>query len=97
MVEVSDQEMDIVQNISELTEEEKIQAWANWVRSEVNAALDIYIPISKKSNINVGYYAHIIETLESGDVKDPVLKGGVLLTIDLKFDKPIDITKPRVE
>lgn len=97
MVESIDQETDIVQNISGLNEEEKIQAWANWVRSEVNAALDIYLPISIKSNINVGYYAHVIETLESGDVKDPVLKGGMLLTIDLKFENPIDITKPRVE
>ena len=95
MVKTTDQ--DIVQDLEGLTDEAKDEAWANWVRSEINSALDIYLPISFKSDINVGYYPHIIETLESGEVKDPTLKGGVVLTIDLKFEKPIDITKPRVE
>jgi len=88
---------DIVQDLNGMTEEDKINAWANWIMSEVKAALDIYLPISLNSHINVGYYPHIIETLETGDVKDPILKGGVTLTIDLKFEKPIDITKPRSE
>ena len=88
---------DVVQNLDGMTNEDKVLAWSNWVLSEIKSALDIFLPISSDSYINVGYYPHIIETLESGDVKDPILKGGVLLTIDLKFDKPIDITKPRVE
>jgi hypothetical protein len=95
MVETTDQ--DIVQDLEGMTNEAKDEAWANWVRSEISAALNIYLPISFKSDINVGYYPHIIETLETGDVKDPVLKGGVVLTIDLKFEKPIDITKPRID
>jgi len=88
---------DVVQNLDGMTNEDKVKAWSDWVLSEIKAALDIYLPISLNSHINVGYYPHIIETLETGDVKDPVLKGGVVLTIDLKFDKPIDITKPRTE
>lgn len=91
------EEADVVQNIDGMTNEDKVKAWSDWVLSEIKAALDIYLPISLNSHINVGYYPHIIETLETGDVKDPILKGGVVLTIDLKFDKPIDITKPRVE
>jgi hypothetical protein len=88
---------DVVQNLDGMTNEDKVKAWSAWVMSEIKAALDIFLPISLNSHINVGYYPHIIETLETGDVKDPILKGGVVLTIDLKFDKPIDITKPRVE
>ena len=88
---------DVVQNIDGMTNEDKVKAWSDWVLSEIKAALDIFLPISLNRHINVGYYPHIIETLETGDVKDPILKGGVVLTIDLKFDKPIDITKPRVE
>lgn len=88
---------DVVQNIDGMTNEDKVKAWSDWVLSEIKSALDIFLPISKDSHINLGYYPLIIETLETGDVKDPILKGGVVLTIDLKFDKPIDITKPRVE
>jgi hypothetical protein len=67
--------VETIEEIEELTDEAKTALWANWVRSEINAALDIYLPISLNSHINVGYYPHIIETLESGDVKDPILKG----------------------
>jgi hypothetical protein len=88
---------DVVQSLDGMTDETKVEAWSNWVRSEINAALDVYLPISIDSHINVGYYPHIIETLETGDVKDPVLKGGVILTVNLKFERPIDITKPRTE
>jgi hypothetical protein len=88
---------DVVQNLDGMVNEDKVKAWSDWVMSEIKAALDIYLPISSDSHINVGYYPHIIETLETGDVKDPILKGGVVLTIDLKFEKPIDITKPRTE
>ena len=88
---------DVVQNLDGMANEDKVKAWSDWVMSEIRSALDIYLPISSGSHINVGYYPHIIETLETGDVKDPILKGGVVLTIDLKFDKPIDITKPRTE
>ncbi len=90
-------EKEIVEELEGLTDETKNEIWADWVRSEVNAALDIYLPISLNSHINVGYYPHVIEVLESGEVKDPVLKGGVILTIDLKFEKPIDISKPRID
>jgi len=97
MVNTLNQNEGIVQDVEGLTEEDKLKAWINWVRSEVNAALDIYLPISLDSHINVAYYPRIIEVLESGPVKDPILKAGVVLTIDLKFEKPIDITKPRLE
>jgi hypothetical protein len=88
---------DVVQSLDDMTDETKVETWSNWVRSEINAALDVYLPISINSHINVGYYPHIIETLETGDVKDPVLKGGAILTVNLKFERPIDITKPRTE
>jgi hypothetical protein len=88
---------DVVQNLDGMVNEDKVKAWSDWVMSEIKSALDIYLPISSDSHINVGYYPYIIETLETGDVKDPILKGGVVLTIDLKFEKPIDITKPRIE
>lgn len=82
MVDVKEE---VVQEINEMTDEEKAIAWSNWVRSEVNAALDIYLPVAVSSNINVEYYP-----------KDSSNKDGVVLRIDLKFENSIDITKPRV-
>ena len=88
---------DVVQNIAELSDTEKGEAWASWVRSEVNSALDVYLEKSKSGHINVKYYPHIVEQLESGPQTDDTKADGVQLTVILEFEKPIDLQKPRVE
>jgi hypothetical protein len=87
----------VVEETTELTAEEKAEAWAKWVRSEVNAALDIYIDKAVSGHINVKYYPHVLEVLESGPVVNKDLADGVLLSVVFEFEKPIDLTKPRVE
>jgi len=78
-------------DIQELTPEEKAQAWADWVRSEVEAALNIYLPVAKSGHININYYPHVVETLDTGDVLDKSKADGVLLSIIFEFEKPIKL------
>ena len=82
-------------DVTELTNEEKAKAWENWVRSEVNSVLDIYLEKAIRGNINVRYYPHIIEVLESGPVTDQNKADSVLLSIVFDFEEPIDLTKER--
>ena len=86
---------DTVQEITAFTDEEKSKAWGDWVRSEVNAALDIYLDKASVGHINVKYYPHIIEVLETGQVVDDKKADGVLLSIVFEFEKAIDLTEPR--
>ena len=90
-------EDNVVQDVSEMTPEERAEAWANWVRSEVNSALDIYLDKAVSGHINVRYYPHVIEIQESGPLTDKNKADGVLLSIVFEFEEPIDLTKPRVE
>ena len=87
----------VVQDLAEMTDEEKAAAWANWVRSEINAALDIYLPRAVSGNINVKYLPHVVEMLETGPTTDDNKADGVLLSIMFNFEEPIDLTKPRIE
>ena len=88
---------DVVEDITEMTPEERADAWAKWVRSEVNSALDIYLDKAISGNINVRYYPHVIEVQEAGPLTDDTKADGVLLSIVFEFEEPIDLTKPRIE
>lgn len=83
--------------VKEMTPEEQAAAWAKWVRSEVNAALDIYLDRAISGNINIKYYPHLIEELESGPVFNENKADGVLISVQFEFEDPIDLTKPRIE
>lgn len=84
-------------DVSEMTPEEKAEAWSNWVISEVNAALGVYLPISKSGNIGVKYKSHVAEMQEGGPVYDDSKADGVLISVYFDFEAPIDLTKPRTE
>lgn len=88
---------EVVEDMKDLTPEEKAEAWAKWVRSEVNSALDIYLPKALSGHINVKYYPHVVEMLESGPELDDNKADGVLLSIVFEFEEPVDLTKPRIE
>jgi hypothetical protein len=83
----------VVEDIKELTQEEKELAWEKWVRSEVNAALDIYLPSAVNGHINIKYSPLEVERLESGPVYDENRVTGVLLSILFDFENPIEIKK----
>ena len=91
------EETKILQETNEMTTEEKAKAWESYVRNEVNAALDIYLEKAISGNINVKYYPHVMELLESGPQYDNGKADGVLLSIVFEFGEPIDLTKPRIE
>jgi hypothetical protein len=91
------QKENIVEDMVELSEEERAAAWEKWVRSELNAALDIFLPISKAGDVYTSYPAHKIEHTESGPVYSDTLAAGVSVTMVFEFEKPIDVTKSRDE
>jgi len=91
-----DKKDDVVKDVTELSPEEKAKMWGQWVRSEVNAALDVYLDKALSGNINVKYYPHIVEVEEGGPVTDDTKADGVLLSIVFEFETPIDLTKPRI-
>lgn len=88
---------EVEKDITELTAEEKAAQWAAWVRSEVNAALNIYLDKAITGNINIKYYPHVVERLESGPVLSKTNMDGVLISVEFIFEEPIDISKPRIK
>lgn len=86
-----------VKDVRDMTPEERAEAWANWVIDEVNAALRVYLPISKSGNIGVRYNQHVVEEMESGPVYDSNKADGVLISVTFDFETPIDLTKPRTD
>lgn len=91
------QKENIVENLVELSEEERAAAWEKWVRSELNAALDIFLPISKAGDVYTSYRAHKLDHTEAGPVYSDTLAAGVSVTMVFEFEKPIDVTKSREE
>lgn len=85
-------------NLENMSTEEKAKVWEEWVRSEVNAALNIYLPISKSGNVSVKYSPVITEVSESGEeTYSNNMMNAVLLSLVFEFNEPIDVTKPRGE
>jgi len=80
-----------------MTVDEKAEAWESWVKSEVNAALNIYLSKASSSNINIRYFPTVIEELETGPVLDETSARGVLISLELLFENPIDLNKPMVD
>jgi len=46
---------------------------------------------TKSGHININYYPHVVETLDTGDVLDKSKADGVLLSIIFEFEKPIKL------
>jgi hypothetical protein len=90
-------QLENIQEISELSSEDKAAAWCNWVRSEVNAALDIYLVEAMNGHINIKYHPHVVEILETGPVIDDSKADGVTISIAFEFEKSLDLTKPRIK
>ena len=83
------------QDISNMSDEEKAEAWVKYVRNGVNSLLDVYLPVSESGNIGIRYTPHEVEKLESGPVYDDTKADSVLVSIVFKFEQPIDLTKPK--
>jgi len=90
-------ETEVVEDLSNMTAEEKAEAWAKWIRSEVNAALDIYLPIAKEGFVRIQYSPHVVERLETGPVYHATKMDAVQIALIFEFENPIDLSKPRIE
>lgn len=79
----------------ELTEEEKAELakkWEEYVRSELNSILDIYLPDAIAGNIGIKYAHPVVESYENGDRKiDETKAVGVSVHINFKFKGQVDI------
>lgn len=75
--------------IADMTSEERAIEWVAWVKSQVNSTLDFYLEKALSSNINVKYIPHTIEVLESGPVYSDNTIDGVVLSLEINFEKPM--------
>lgn len=81
----------------ELTREEMAARWEGYVRSEVNALLDVYLPASKYGNVGIKY-AHPVRTkYETHEEVDETKAVGVSITLVFTFDGEIDVPKEEKE
>jgi hypothetical protein len=80
-----------------LTEEEKedlAKEWEEYVRNEVNALLDIYLPDAIAGNVGIKYANPVIESYEDGTKKtDEDSAVGVNIHINFRFKGQIEIPK----
>lgn len=84
---------EVVKDVSEMTSEEKAEAWSNWIRAGVNSYLDTFLPEAKDGHINVIYKPHVIEVQECNTLLDQDKADGVVITLDFNFDNPVDLKK----
>jgi hypothetical protein len=72
--------------------EEKAAAWENYVRSEVTALLDTFLPESITGNVGVKYDHPVLRVSpKTGKAEiDETKAKGVILTIMFEFAAPIE-------
>lgn len=82
----------------ELTEEEKeavAKQWEAYVRNEVNALLNIYLPNSVSGNIGIKYANPVKVRYETHTEYDKTKAIAVNIDIVFKFNKEIDILEEK--
>lgn len=82
-----------VKDVTEMSPEERAEAWSNWIRAGVNSYLDVFLPEAKDGNINVIYKPHVLEVQECNTLLDPDKADGVVITLDFNFNSPVELKK----
>jgi len=76
---------------TEMTEEERAEAWEVYVRSEMNAILDLYLPDAIAGNVGIKYGHPEIGTMEDGSKMFHEGKVNVVaVTMVLRLGEPIE-------
>ena len=92
-----------VEEVTEVVQEEKVpqdktegvtEDWETYVRSELNAILDKFLPVSTSGDISIGYGKVIKEKTEGGIVYDESKVAGV--EVVLKFNFVGDVSKKHI-
>lgn len=90
--EITEEEVTEEITVEEVTEEEQAEAWATYVRDELNSILDIYLPASMAGNVGIRYGNPEMGKMEDGSsVFDTTKANTVLINIVLRFEEPIDM------
>jgi hypothetical protein len=85
-------EKDVKEASAEIPPEERAKAWEDYVRTEVNALLDTFLPESISGNVGVKY-EHPVKKVSPKTGKpefDEKKATGVYLSIMFEFAAPID-------
>ena len=69
---------------------ETTEDWEEFVRSEVTAALNNFLPYSGEGKLGIIYKKSVVEETESGPVYDENKVSGVEIVISLEFPEAID-------
>jgi hypothetical protein len=80
----------------ELTEEERAEVarqWETYVRSEVNALLDIFLPNSVNGNVGIKYANPVRAKYETHTEYDTDKAIGVNINIVFMFDREVNLPK----
>ncbi len=70
---------------------ETTEDWEAFVRSEVEATLDKFLPYSTNGKLGIIYKKSIAEETEAGPVYDEKKKTGVELIISLTFGEDVEM------
>ena len=82
----------------EVKNKQKEATWEDYVRSEVNALLDIYLPFCKTGTVGIKYVHPVDYQLEDGTevFKDHICTG-VTLNLVFDFDGELEIKGTDIE
>jgi len=92
-------EKDVKDMLTELPPEERAAAWEEYVRAEVTALLDTFLPESISGNVGVKYEHPIkgINPKTGKSIIDDTKATGVYLSIVFEFAAPIDFFAAKAE
>lgn len=83
----------ILEEVSDMTPEEKAVAWEKWVKDGIEGLVDAFLKPAIDCHYNIKYLPHLIEIQETGEVYDENKADGVVLTVMFKFDEPVEPLK----
>lgn len=67
--------------------------WQDYVRSEVNALLDLYLPVSSSGNVGIRYDYPVKKRYEGKVVYDKSKAKGVVLSLVFDFNETIEVER----
>ncbi|HLD90684.1 MAG TPA: hypothetical protein VI911_06705 [Patescibacteria group bacterium] len=84
-----------METTNDLLDKEVTTGWSDYVRSEIAALLDIYLPVAKNGNVGIRYKKPVIATDESGIpvAFDNTKAEAVSINLVFEFDRVLDIPK----
>jgi len=85
-------EKEIKEILTEIPAEERAKAWEEYVRTEINSMLDIYLPESVTGNIGIKYEHPVkrVDPATGAPEIDDKKATGVYISIMFEFARPID-------